>query len=74
MTGRDRVDVVEGNVDTKLALIPEPAPSPWSSRVSALEAVEEARASGHCEEVFERHAQAALWLIRRRDIAGAKGE
>ena len=51
------VDVVEGNVDTKLALIPEPAPFPWSSRVSALEAVEEARASGHCEEVLERHAQ-----------------
>ena len=51
------VDVVEGNVDTKLALIPEPALFPWSSRVSALEAVEEARASGHCEEVLERHAQ-----------------
>ena len=51
------VDVVEDNVDTKLALIPEPAPSPWFSRVSALEAVEEARASGHCEEVLERHAQ-----------------
>ena len=51
------VDVVEGNVDTKLALIPEQALSPWSSRVSALEAVEEARASGHCEEVLERHAQ-----------------
>ena len=65
------VDVVEGNVDAKLALIPE------RSRQSVIEAIEERRTTGMCEDtlasIAERRGFHREGLVRPSSLSNGLG-